>query len=75
MREAGILLGSGAVIGTTLALAAGRAASTLLYGLKPHDPLTLGASIVALVIVGIVASLLPASRATRLDPMVALRNE
>jgi putative ABC transport system permease protein len=75
LREAGILLGSGTVIGATLALAAGRAASTLLYGLKPHDPLTLGASIVALVIVGTAASLLPAARAARMDPMVALRVE
>jgi putative ABC transport system permease protein len=75
LREAGLLLGSGSLIGAALALAAGRAASTLLYGLKPHDPLTLGASILALVMVGTIASVLPAARAARLDPMVALRVE
>ena len=47
----------------------------LLFGLSPHDPQTLAASAVLLAAVGIVASAIPAIRATRVDPTVALRTE
>jgi putative ABC transport system permease protein len=75
MREAGLLLGIGLVIGAALALAAARAAASMLFGLKPHDPLTIVLAIVALAAVAALASFLPAHRASRLDPMVALRDE
>jgi putative ABC transport system permease protein len=75
LREAAILLGIGLAVGTGLALAAGTAASSMLYGLKPRDPLTLGAAIVGTAAVALVASLSPAQRAARLHPMAALREE
>jgi putative ABC transport system permease protein len=75
LREAGILVLIGLAVGTGLALAAGGAARSLLYGLKPTDPLTLGASILGLTLVALIASLLPAQRAATVHPMVALREE
>jgi len=75
LREAGILLGIGIAAGTALSLLAAKTASALLFGLKPSDPLTLAAAIAALAAVTVAASFLPAQRAARLDPMVALRDE
>jgi predicted permease len=75
LREAGLLLAVGLVIGTGLAVAASTAASTLLFGLKPHDPATLAMAVVALATAALAASYLPARRAARLDPMIALREE
>jgi predicted permease len=73
MREAGLLLAIGVAIGTMLSLAAGRAAESLLFGLKSNDALTLAAAAGLLALIGAVASFLPARRASRLDPMTALR--
>ncbi|HYP04686.1 MAG TPA: ABC transporter permease, partial [Bryobacteraceae bacterium] len=75
VREAGMLLVAGLIVGTGLALWAGRAAGAMLYGLKPYDPATLAAAIVLLAGVALVATYAPARRASRLDPMVALREE
>jgi ABC-type antimicrobial peptide transport system permease subunit len=75
LREAGVLLVAGLGIGIALALAAGRAASSMLFGLQPSDPVTIGGSVAGLAVVAIAASLLPAMRAARVEPMVALREE
>jgi putative ABC transport system permease protein len=75
LREAGMLLGVGLVVGVGLTIAAGRTASSLLFGLKPTDPVTIGLSVALLAVVAIVASFLPALRAARLEPMLALREE
>jgi predicted permease len=75
LREAGVLLVAGLAIGIGLALAVGRAASSLLFGLQPNDPVTIGASVAGLAVVAIAASLLPAMRAARVEPMVTLREE
>ena len=75
LREAGALLAVGLAIGIGLALAVGRAASSMLFGLRPSDPATIGASVAGLAVVAIAASLLPALRAARVEPMVALREE
>jgi predicted permease len=75
MREAGLLLAIGIAVGAGLSLAAARTATSLLYGLKPHDPATLGLAVAALAAVAAAASFLPAHRASRLDPMAALREE
>jgi putative ABC transport system permease protein len=75
LREAGVLLVAGLVIGIGLALVVGRAAASMLFGLQPSDPVTIGASVAGLAVVAIAASLLPAMRAARVEPMVALREE
>jgi predicted permease len=75
LREAGILILAGLVIGSSLALAAAQAAKSMLYGLKPRDPLTLVLAIVTLSVVASLASFWPAYRASKLDPLTALRYE
>jgi putative ABC transport system permease protein len=75
MREAGTMLAIGIAVGGVLALLAARTAASLLYGLKPHDPVTLTIAVVALTAVAAAASFLPAHRAAGLDPMAALREE
>ena len=75
MRDAGKLLVAGVVVGTALALAAGRSAGSLLFGLSPHDPATLLGAVVLLAVIAVGASFVPARRAARLDPMMALRCE
>jgi putative ABC transport system permease protein len=66
---AGLFIGFGA----TIALA--RYLSSLLYGVTPSDPATLAMVLVAMIAVTVVAMLLPARRAVRVDPMIALRSE
>jgi len=75
LKEAGILTVAGLVIGTTLALASAQVVKSLLYGLKPRDPLTLVLAVVTLAAVAAFASFLPAYRASRLDPLKALHYE
>jgi ABC-type antimicrobial peptide transport system permease subunit len=75
LREAALLLCIGLVVGVALALAAGRAASSMLFGLKAHDATTFAVATLSLAAVALAASYFPASRASLLDPMDALRNE
>jgi predicted permease len=75
LKEAILLLGIGLVAGVALAVAMGRTASSLLYGLEPTDPSTMAGAIACLAVVAIAASLIPALRASRVQPMVALREE
>jgi predicted permease len=75
MRETLILVTSGVVIGVPVALAADRLVSSMLFGIKPADPVTLVSATVALLIVAAIAGYLPARRASLVDPMVALRYE
>jgi putative ABC transport system permease protein len=75
LRETGVLLAVGLGAGVLLALAALRLASSMLYGLPPHDVPTLGMALALMVVVTLVAAALPARRAARVDPMVALKDE
>jgi predicted permease len=75
MREAGLLLAVGLAVGTVSALAVARSAQALLFGLAPHDPVTIVTAAVALAAVATVASYVPARRASRLEPTEALRDE
>ena len=65
----------GLAIGVVGSLIAGKALNSLLYGVSPHDPVVLSLMAVVLVLVATLASYFPALRATRVDPMVALRHE
>ncbi|HUQ89548.1 MAG TPA: ABC transporter permease [Vicinamibacterales bacterium] len=73
--EAAWLVGVGLLIGTAMGLGAAKAAGSLLFGLRPTDPLTMGAAIALLAAIGFIASYLPARRASRVDPMNVLRQE
>jgi predicted permease len=75
LREAVVLLAVGLAVGTGLALWAGQAAGALLFGLKPYDPPTLAAAVLLLAAVAMLASYWPAMRASRVEPMSALREE
>ena len=75
VREAVLLLATGLVLGGILAVAAARTAAALLFGLQPWDPSTLAASVIGLAAVAMLASYLPALRASRLEPTEALREE
>ena len=65
----------GLLLGTAAAYLSTRALSSMLYGVDPHDPLIFAAIAVSLFIVVVMASYLPARRATRVDPLIALRYE
>lgn len=75
VSEAGKLLTAGAVLGTALTLIAAPATRAFLFGLQPGDPATIATAGLGLAAVGVLASLLPAGRAAKLDPMAALRDE
>lgn len=75
LREAGLLVAIGIVGGLLLALAGGRAAAQLLFGLEPSDPVTLAVAVVGLSAVALAASYAPARRASKIEPTRALRME
>lgn len=75
LRQTVGLLALGVSIGVLLALIATRGAGALLYGLQPYDPSAIVGAVALLAIVAVLASYVPALRASRLDPMKALRYE
>jgi putative ABC transport system permease protein len=75
LQQTLLLLVCGVAMGVVLALAVGRSAGSLLFGLKPHDPFIFVGASALLLLVGLVAGFVPVYRAARLDPMVALRHE
>lgn len=75
LREALLLAGAGIAIGVPSALAANQLLSTMLFGLKPSNPIVLTAAMVLLLVVATLAALLPALKASAVDPIVALRYE
>jgi len=75
LREGVTMAGLGLLLGLGGALALGRLLSSLVYQVSPSDPLTLGAVAAVLLAVAVVASLVPARRAMRVDPVSALRQD
>jgi len=75
LRDTAAMLAIGLVLGTCLALVAGRAASSMLFGLQAYDAATLTFAALLLATIAVLASLLPALKASRLNPVDALRCE
>ncbi|HKQ74024.1 MAG TPA: ABC transporter permease [Blastocatellia bacterium] len=75
LRETMLLVVIGVIIGLSAALGATRLVASLLYGLTPNDPLTIALASMLLLTVAALAGYLPARRASRVDPMVALRHD
>jgi len=75
LSEGGLLLGLGLVLGVAGAVFASRLIQGLLFGVPPYDPVTLGGVAVVMAAVGIGACWLPAIRAARIDPAVAIRRQ
>jgi putative ABC transport system permease protein len=75
VREALFLVVAGLAVGLPLIVAVTRLASTLLFGLTPTDPISLLFAALVMLAVTLVACYLPTRRATRVDPLVALRCE
>jgi ABC-type antimicrobial peptide transport system permease subunit len=74
-RQSFLWIGSGVTIGLVVTLVVTRSMATLLYGVEPTDPVSLTAAVLLLVAVGALAASVPAWRATKVDPMTALRSE
>jgi predicted permease len=75
LREVIWMVGIGALIGLPTAFALTRLVTAYLFGLTPRDPLSIIGSVLLLLIITAIAGLVPARRATRVDPMIALRYE
>lgn len=75
LKQGLMLAGSGIAVGIVAAFLLTRLMQSLLYQVRPADPLTFGVVTAALIVVALIASAIPAYRATRVSPMIALRTE
>jgi predicted permease len=75
LRRAGVLTGIGTVVGVAMAVVLARGIASLLYGVRPNDPLVFGTIIVSIGAIALLSSWIPARRAAGVDPMEALRDE
>jgi predicted permease len=75
LRGVLVLTAVGLAIGMPMALVGSRYVRSLLYGIDPHDPVAIAFGLTALAACGLMAGIVPAWRASRIDPMVALRHE
>jgi ABC-type antimicrobial peptide transport system permease subunit len=75
LKQGGKLALIGALIGIGGAWALTRLTKTLLYGVSPTDPLTFALTAVGLLLVALLACWIPSRRATRIDPLIAIRRE
>jgi predicted permease len=75
MREVLLLLSIGLAVGVPAAIGLGRYVSSQLYGIQPNDPWMAIGTVLLLTVVSVAAGLIPATRASRIDPILALRYE
>jgi ABC-type antimicrobial peptide transport system permease subunit len=75
LRQAAILVAAGVAVGAGASWALTRQMSSMLFGVSPSDPLTYAIVVAGLSVVALLACQLPALRATRVDPLIALRAE
>jgi ABC-type antimicrobial peptide transport system permease subunit len=75
IMEGGVLLAIGLVFGIALAMAGSRLIQGLLFGVPPHDPLTLGLVAGIMTAIGMGACWVPAARAARIDPAITMRSQ
>jgi predicted permease len=75
LRQVGVMTIVGGTVGLAAAVWAGRAAKSILYQMEGHDPVVLAVSAILLALVALGAGFIPAHRASRVDPMLALRYE
>ena len=74
LREGGVLLAAGLVLGVAGAFVAARVIRGLLFGVAPHDPATFAGVALLMAVIGIAACWIPASRAARIDPAITMRS-
>jgi predicted permease len=75
LRDGLLLIAVGVAIGLPLSVGAGRISASLLYGIKPNDPLAFALTITVLLGIGVLAAFIPARRAAAVEPIEALRHE
>ena len=75
LRDGLLLIAAGIAIGLPLSMAAGRISSSLLYGIRPGDPLAFVLTVAVLLVIGMVSAFVPARRAASIEPVEALRHE
>jgi ABC-type antimicrobial peptide transport system permease subunit len=75
LKQSLVLVVIGLVLGIPTAFASSRLVESLLFGLSPRNPLVFTTASVVMIVVAAVASYVPARRASRIDPLVALRAE
>jgi ABC-type antimicrobial peptide transport system permease subunit len=75
MREVLLLLAIGLAVGVPTALGLGKYVAAQLYGIEAHDPVIAGTTVALLTLVSAAAGFIPAMRASRIDPILALRYE
>jgi len=75
VRRSLLLAGIGVAAGSAIALGLARLASSLLYGITPHDPISYAVAAAVLLVAAVMAGSIPALRAARVDPVTALRSE
>ena len=75
LREAAVLAVIGAAVGAAASIGLTRYIQSMLFGVEPIDPATIAGAVVLMLLVALIAGWIPARRASRLEPMVALRHE
>lgn len=75
IREVSVWIVAGIAVGLPVTIEGGRLVGKMLYGLSGTDPSSLIAAVLVLLVAGLIAGYLPARRAARVDPVVALRSE